>query len=469
MNKQYLKTILLGILIVGCIVQTMTLWLGSVPSHNFLAQRTPIYTGVEPIQVWLLTPTGTGSSSNKSALAYAVSKTEQETATEHQRLITELQELLGAITKESPIKVSQGIDWQQLFLTPGMMYTYSMPLGIEAMRGQKKDTEMVMKLQGIDQIFVQSTIKRASTRDVYFLNTTDNVMMSVQVDAGFEDFDTIYDYVLTERRKTGAVTYQPSAVSNVSRYIKGNAFMPIASQSMPIEYPVLALMNPIPEDTQEAVKALEPYVNQFFMNPLLKETEVGEDGIITFKEERKAVVVYNPKGTLEYINLDPKMSAPDSFQKGHERVNQFVNHSAAIHEVLRDKFYLSHVKKQGDVYHYSFNLSFEGYDLQMTQEIQQQLGLESPLQIRVEGNEITTVKMSLLVMIPKKWYGTISQGRLKTEYVDPINKGLQEIQKAGYSDIVFNNSTAMYVMDKLEGDLELKRGILFGDRWYYPR
>ena len=467
MNKQYWKTAVLGILIVGCIIQTTALWLGGMPSHNFLTSYTPIYKGVAPQKIWLLAPTVTGSSS-KSALAYAVSQTTQATMVEHERLIVELQKVLQMMTEDKKVTIREGIDWQTLFALPGIMYTYTEPMTLRDIIGDTKNSDTLKTVQNIDQIVIQSRSKFAKDVSVQLISTTENQMITLELGSGFQAFEALYDYVLQDKKETNAVAYQPSAVSNVSKYIAGNSFMPIASKSLPIQYPILETVHPIPEDEEQAIRALEVYTNEFFMNPLLKEKAVGKDGSITFKEEKKAIVVYNPIGTLEYVNLAPKIKTRTTLLGSYTKAVAFIDNTETLHDAVKGKVYLKEMRREGEAYVCLFDFNIEGYDIEMSESVKEALGLESAIQVRIEGDEITTVKMSLLVPIIKSIGGRVQEAQLYSEYVNPINKGLEEIKKAGYESIVFDESKAMYVMDNLKGDMLLTRGILFEGRWYYP-
>lgn len=464
-RNQTLKSIALGMLILLTVIQTTTLWLGGYPGQSFFKKEISEEAGINPQSVWIIKPSASNAALNAS-FAYRLDGTIESTRREYERLIAKLQtslKLQSINTKE--IETIEGIPWSKLLGFPTICYEYAVPLSLKEISGSNgPDTS----IGGIDAVYIQSDTRFEKSLNLYFVSTLNNQTYQMAIKGDFKEMNKIYSYFTREELLEGVTKYQPSATSNVKNYIHNNSFMPIASGDVPIVYDLLNVYNPIDLSTSYGMKELEKRVNDFFVNPLLKDTVYEADGSITFSEQKKSIVMYNPIGIIEYINLAPKSSATASTRmSGYQVAMAFIQETDAIAEHMKDNLYLSRLETKGQEMTYYFDMAYNGYRIAFNKHIKEQLGVESLIKITVKQDQVTGVTLCTLQFEPKIIAGDIQTALLKTAYVDPINEALTVIQQEG-EEVAFSDVDTVYLVNTLDGKVYLERGVQLGNRWYYP-
>lgn len=463
-KKEYFKTTVLGILIVMCVIQTAMLWLGDVSSHNFLNKNTLAMSVIRPSNIWVLNP-GASNMGGASVLAYHIDGTMETTRREYDRLIMELEELLMSSQESIEVQEIDSIPWSRLFEYPGIMYEYPVAVSPYELTGGKREQAQI---KNCDKVLLQSGSKFEKSIIIYFINTVEDKMYAAEFKGNFNEFSKLHQFFSSKEMTANVTQFQPSSTSNVKDFINGNVFMPIASDSAPIEYDILQMYNPIATEIKEAVMELESYVNGLFINPLIKDVEAKQDGSIVFSEAKKSIVIYRPEGVIEYLNLETKTNGKTTLLSGYNEAIRFMQQSGVIPDSLRSHMYLSNVTQNGDEFTYYFDMTYGGYQVHLTPKVKKQLGIESLVKIVVKGNQITSATVCILEIEPQIESGRIKQDELDSDYVDPINSALESITAGGYSSIVFDDAQAMYLVTGIANNVYMTRGVKFNDKWYYP-
>lgn len=461
-----MKTIFLGILIIICIIQTAMLWLGDFPSQNFFKPKIEEKKGIDPFAIWVIRPSASNTG-KPSSLAYKMDYTIENSRREYESLVLKLQILLHSsrINAEA-VKVESGIQWDKLLTMPAIVYDYEVPLTIGQISGSGEDYP---EIGLIDMVFVHSDTKFEKNISISFVSKMEEKVYTLQIPEGFKEFTKVYQFYAQEEVVQGITTYQPSALSNVKEYIKGNVFMPIASMKNPIFYEVINVYNPISLVAENGMKELEKYVNGFFINPLLKDTTYNSDGTVIFKEPTKNVVMYSPKGVIEYINLAPKSNnITTTLVSGYNVAMDFIEETEALTEVTKEGLYLANIEEKQQEITYYFDMLYDGYKVVLGQKVREYLEIDSLVKITVRNNQVISCSICTLQFEPEMVGGQVREWMLKSEYVDPINEALEVLLKQGKEPIQFDEMETVYHVNDVKENVYLTRGILLDRTWYYP-
>ena len=466
-RKEIIKSILLGILIITCIIQTTILWLGGIPGQNFFRQVEGGLKGIKPFAVWILKPSASNAGGT-SSFAYQLDRTVDHTKRHYERLILELQVVLKSqTTNYKKLQQKQEVDWDKLFSMPSICYEYTLPLTIGEISGGS--ITGVSGIEKVDMVLMNSTTKFEKNVIIYFINTSEEIMYQLEVIGDFSEFQKIYAYFTREEMLKSITKYQPSAISNVKEYIRGNAFMPIGSTNMPIEYDLLKVSNAINLNSSYGMKELEKYVNDFFVNPVVKKIDYEEDGSVVFTEQSRNIVIYNPKGLIEYINLSPRPSStPMTRLEGYNVAVDFINETDAIPSNMKENLYLSRIDQKDYEMTYFFDMAYEGYKVALSKSVKEALEIESLVEITIKNNQIINCSIGTLEFEPKRVGDETRKAKLKSAYVDPINDALETLLKDGDRDIVFEDTETVYLVSDLNETVYMTRGISLEGKWYYP-
>ncbi|MGL5676499.1 MAG: hypothetical protein ACRDDX_08795 [Cellulosilyticaceae bacterium] len=465
-KSELLKSIVLAMLILLTIIQTTMLWLGGIPGQSFF--KTPVVeqTGIEPYGVWIIRPSASNVSSNAS-FAYRVDNTIESTRREYERLVAKLQSALRSDQIDyKKVKPLDGIPWEALFAMPTICYEYQVPMTIQEISGGSSDTA---KIEGIDMIFMGSKSKFEKDLIIYMVSTKDEKTYRVDVTGDFQEINKIYTVFTREEMLKGVTKYQPSVISNVKKYVEDNTFMPIASTNAPIDYDVLTVYNPIDMTRPSGVKELEKYVNDFFINPLIKNVDYDEDGSVIFTEQKRSLAIYNPAGVIEYLNLAPKPTKSETTRLGGYHIAKtFIQDTDILSPTMKRAVYLSKMAVKGDEINYFFDVSYKGYAVHLSREIKAQMDMESFVEITVKNNEIVSAAICTLRIEPKIVGGEVRKAHLTSQYLDPINAALEILMEEGNKVVAFEDVQSVYLIPHTSGTVYMTQGVQLNEQWYYP-
>lgn len=454
MRQNIIRITMLLVLVVLCMWQIVILWLGDMSGHNFLektdaAQHIIV---VQPKSMWI----------NVGKLAYKIDETKRE----YSALVNELGLLIKEGAKGAALQENIDLEYEDVLSMSGILYEYDLSIGVKNLVGSILDG--MEKDIVIDQVFVDMGLYNDHKTNLYLIASDtgriDRVTIYNRLEAHQKMITKFNSPVVTQN----LIGYQPTITSNKKQYIKRSSFYPLNTKDAPIEYEVLKVSNPIEQGTTEGrLEALEGYVNSFFANPLLKKVNQGEDGTIVFSENMKAVVKYDPMGTLEFsmtsVNQQPKLTGAQRLKM----VMGFIENCSGIPEFLKEGIYLSEITQQGEEYVYQFNYKHKGFGVQLTDKVKQQLGLSHILQISIRNNQVVGGKWSILDIDTH-----IDSGVVK----DQVVRGFDEIVDTMYERYITEGHQqkpldvvqCRYIMDTLEGNVKLNWVVLFEGNWYYP-
>ncbi|MEG0085692.1 MAG: hypothetical protein RR090_03005 [Niameybacter sp.] len=457
-GKEHIKLILLSCLIVATVIQTALLWLGSMSSHNFLKQNI----GSEPIipmNIWVV-QAGNNDTGLSNSLAFYLGDTTGNDKKDYKRLTSELGKVVYSYEEEKALEKQEGIPWNKLFSMPSIVFEYEIPLEFEHITGLSKTAGMTQKL---DYVFMYSNNKFQKEASLCLINSKEDYFYELTVQGNFQDIEKVYAAVTEADLSKHITAYQPSAtIENVQ--IKGNVFLPTSSQEALVTYPVLEMKNGIATDTGEGQHLLETKVNDFFVSPLIKEKDVYEDGTVVYKEQKKTLVTYNPEGVIEYLNLDPKQAQNvTNLRQGYNKVLSFVQQAESIAKHTADNLYLANIVQEGQKITYYFDLSFNGYRIQLSDALKKKLGITSYLEVVVKGNDFISMKICTLEVYPK-W----QTESFKSHYLEPMDDMYSLLLEQGIEDLEIDRLELVYLVSDETLPIKLAWGVIYKQRWYYP-
>lgn len=440
MRKVIVKISVLLILIILCIGQTMVLWLGNLPSHNFFAQEDTYNTlALEPKAIWI------NLGNNK--LTYSIDNFGSEY---NENLITELCSTLG----EKKIKVENAshISYYDLLRVQGFFYEYSIKFNLSDLKGAA-----VTKDPSFDEIFLDVSDYGTDKTTIYLINDN-KVDYKVTVHASLETHKKVLErYASIDGSFT--VEYQASGLTGSYDNISKNVFYPISSQEAPIVYSRISLSPVVDLSSDKYEKQLEHYVNSFFINPLLKESQRTTAGSVIFTEGVKTTVRYSDKGVLEFKKTST--SAGNSLKNWEklDLVGDFIESCGGISENIKRGIYLKRISE--DKEHqtvYSFGYKYNGYEVLLSDALKERLDIDEILELTVKNNEV----------VQGKWL----MFNISTENgeVGKITDSIDTVLDNAYDRFDIANIDYLqcaYVVEGINKVSDVHWSVVYEDEWWY--
>lgn len=457
-RRERMKLILLGALIIIAVIQTGMLWLGGMSGHNFLKQ-TIKYEPIMPTNIWFV-ETSNSNTGVPGALAYRLDDTTGNEKREYERLIGELSKLMDRQNEEGNMQKTDGVDWVKLLSMPSVIYEYEFPIDLASITGESQNKWIKEK---IDHVIIYSKNKFEKEATLFLVNSEEDFMYELSVVGTFDDIEKIYKVLTADDLKRHIMAYQPSATIDKVR-LAGNSFLPTSSKETLLNYEVLTSYNPIDLSREEGYEKLESMINGLFISPLVKErVHQGENVIYT--EDMKTLVVYRPEGVIEYLNLAPRqLQTGTSMLKGYNVALEFIERVQVMPKSIADNLYLADVKQKGLDFTYSFNMMYEGYRLQLSEEMQASLGMDALVQVVVRGKDVIEAHFSTLEVVPKE----VELKALSTHYLEPIDKMYTLFEKQGIEDFMIDHLELVYLLEGIGEDIDMTWGAVYDHKWYYP-
>lgn len=461
MDKEQGKSLILITLIVLCIWQTGKLWLGNnmsglnffeKPNKNILKQ-------IEPDSIWL----------NPGAPATMIYRLGEDNR-EYQSVSNEIEKNIRAYMQKAKIVSVQSLDWEIILTKQGILYEYPIPLTYSEIVGDETIIPPKTLPQGeeIDYIFLQLSEENKGTMRWYLITSGEDKVYLLDVQGEFSNLRAFND-LLKEEALEVKVKYQPTfKMSGVSTK---NIFLPLSSKELPIPYEVLEYNNPLDDFTkQEEFSRFNPYVNQFFFNPLLKKEEKTEDGVYIFSELMKAVVKYYPNGVFEYSNIGvgiPKYKS--SRLKSYNIARDFLNNNESIPKEIKRRLYLSDIEQVETGYIFYFDMKLDGMPVYFSQNVREQLGINHMVEITVYGSNVSNFKWSAWVLEPK-FQGNIPLiDNFTMKYTEGLNKVLEYVDAQGdATTLAIDDMRLVYMISSERQDVHAKWIVLHNNSWYSP-
>ena len=420
MKKHMIRLMILSVLIIVCIGQTITLWLGDMSGHHFFAEKSTSYetSTLYPKEIW----------SNINGSIYKIEGANDEADMRYKLL----SELVGQLRKahfsiESTTKVSYA---NLLASTPGLIYEYGTALTLEEIIGQSIKTKgnktPSIKIQ---DLYVDMSSSERSRLEVYLIDEIGNVRQKITLNKGLEHHEEAMNYYKNIEQIGEIKTYQASLLSPNDREIfKRNIFYPLNNQGVPLSYRKIRLKPLIQKEHREQ---LENYVNDLFKNPAYKiETPVANG--VTFSDNLNVSVFYDEVGTLEFKKALVSEEEKSSKLENINLVSHFIKNSKAIPEFLKKGLYLKEVRTSGGggETSYLFGYQYHNYEVVLSEPIKEKLGLETFLELAVKNGQITRGKWMMLEPVPQKGFGkdqTPQLGTFKKESNEAISDLLEKL------------------------------------------
>ena len=447
MKKHINQIMILGVLIIVCIWQTITLWLGDMSGHNFFGRDAISYeiSYLYPKEIW----------SNISGSIYKIEGNNDEAEMRYKLLY----ELFGELRKENiTIDLSPKVSYAELLSsTPGIIYEYGTALTIDEMMGQslKVSSSKYSNIK-ISDVYVDMSDSDRYKVYVYFIDSNSNVSQKITINRLLDHHHEAIEYYKNLEEAGGIKTYQASILSpNDSEMFKENIFYPLNNQGLPINYKKL-MLQPLIEDVHS--EKLENYVNDLFKNPAYK-TETPVQNGITFSDNLNVSVLYNHVGTLEFkktlINDTEKSSALEKIIK----INTFIKESKAIPEFLKKGLYLSEIRTDelaGETY-YLFGYQYHNFDMVLSDKAKEELGVNAFLELTIKNSQITRGKWVMLEPVLKdNPHGgqNASVKAFQKESNEAISNILEQVEMKEESTFELEGLECAYIIETIQESIK---------------
>ena len=459
MGKREVKSITLIILITLSVWQTSKLWLGNMSSLSFFASsQKSVLKKIGPESIWLV-PGAPGT------FVYRLGEENRE----YYSVRDEIEKNIGEHLKAGKIKEVTELNWEEMFQKKGILYQYPIPITYGEMIGVSTEPTPKDKteINNIDYVFVQLMDDYSGMARWQLVSTENNKTISIEIQGQFENMRAFND-LLSEDAVSYKVKYQPTF--NMVGVSNKNLFLPISSKEIPIPYEVLEWYNPL--DNNEEVSRFNPYVNHYFLNPLLKKEEVTNGGIYIFSELMRAVVKYYPSGVFEYSNIAVKGSKTKIPRlEAYKVARRFLDENESLTKDIRNTLFLSNVEETNTGYIFSFDIRIGGIPVCFSEKERERTGMDNMAQVTVEGREISKFKWNASELKPiTTGVGDKSKmGSFSMKYTDAINKVLEHVaSKQELSNLVIDDMKWVYVVNGKEQNVNVRWIVLHDDEWYSP-
>ena len=456
MVKRQIKNVILIGLITLSIWQTGKLWLGDLSGLSFFApSKKNMLEQIEPESIWIV-PGAPGT------LIYRLGEENRE----YQSVRDEIEKNIRTYLQVSKIEKESELDWKEIFTRKGILYEYPMPVTYGEMIGVTvaKDKSLI---QEIDYIFIPLSDDYGSLTKWQLISSEEKKSIAINVQGQFENMKAFRD-LLSDEVLTYKVKYQPTfgmvGISNE------NLFLPISSKDTPISYDVLEWHNPL--EQEEDLNKFNPYINHYFLNPLLKKEEITDEGVYIFSELMKAVVKYDPSGIFEYSNIGAtknrrKIPRLEAYNIGRA----FLQKNESMTKEIKNTLFLSKIEETMTGYIFHYDMRVKGVPLYFSAKERKRLGMDHMAQITVVGSEVSNFKWNASEVRPKtRTYASDPKTNyFNMKYTEAINKVLEyAASKKELSNLVIDDMRWVYMISGAHEDVQVRWIVLYDGEWYSP-
>ena len=109
-------------------------------------------------------------------------------------------------------------------------------------------------------------------------------------------------------------------------------------------------------------------------------------------------------------------------------------------------------------------MMYEGYRLQLSEEMQARLGMNALVQVVVRGKDVIEANFSTLEVVPKE----VELKALNTHDLEPIDKLYTLFDKQGIEDFMIDHLELVYLLEGIGEDIDMTWGAVYDHKWYYP-
>ena len=359
------------------------------------------------------------------------------------------------------------LDWEDILSKKGILYQYPMPITYGEMIGSNQESppKSLSITDKIDYIFMQLSEEESGGNKWYLISTEENKSCFIEVKGKFDNMKA-FNNLLTEESLSYKVKYQPTF--NMSSVGGKNLFLPIASEAAQLPYTILEWQNPLEE--AEDFNKFNPYVNHYFLNPLLKKEEITSDGTYIFSELMRAVVKYYPSGVFEYTNIgvaDAKQKV--SRLEAYNAAKTFLYNNDSLSKEIKRELFLADIEETSSGYVVSFNMRIGGIPVYISKNIREISGMDYMAQVTVKGTEISHFKWNAWQLEPKKDGEAVRIGEFSQKYNTALNTVLEYVaSKEDIQTLAIEDMKWVYMLREKEQDVHVRWVVRHGGEWYSP-
>lgn len=287
------------------------------------------------------------------------------------------------------VKTTQ-VDWNELLSLKSVICSYSvdmpMDLYIKAM-GAKSSQSFSSKQKVFDTLVIIPARSAGEYLKVYFINTNDNTsaLFSYKKNNANDNLSMAIENIQKASSNVSYLSTNQSKFSNFS----SNVFLPKATNGN-ISYKSAELYNPYEVYGESSLQSMEIYVDAFFENPIAKWNNIDDNNVYTYSDEN-IVVRYYPYDLFEYSNYSVKNDNTDNtLPAAYNTAIELIQKDRTIKE--DDNIYLSEVTNVNNVWKFGFDYHFQGFVVELSDELKSKLGINHILEVTVEKGTAVSYK-----------------------------------------------------------------------------
>lgn len=445
------------VLIILSIWQTNKLWLGNVSSLSFFAHSEKNgLEAIEPKSIWI-------NPGSPVTSIYRLGEENREYQSVRDEVTKNIKTYLGGGSAQELVT----LDWKDILTKKGILYEYPIPVTYGEMIGSshKQPPKSFGMVDEIDYIFMQLSDKERGMGKWYLISSKTNQSCLVEVQGQFKNMKTFND-LLNEESLSYKVKYQPTfPMSGIS---SRNIFLPIASKDAPLAYDVLKWHNPL--DNGDDENKFNPYINHYFLNPLLKKQEITNDGVYIFSELMRTVVKYHPNGVFEYSNIGGTSSTQKiSRLEAYNVAKKFLQQNESLSKETRKRMFLAEVDEAGISYTFYFDMRIGGISVHRSKEEREALGMDHMAEITVRGSEISRFRWNISELQPKMKGHSPMTNQFTEKYIDGLNKVLEYVNSQDQvSTLAIEDMKWVYMPNANDDEVHVRWIVCHEGEWYSP-
>lgn len=411
---------------------------------------------IEPASIWI-------NPGSPVSFIYRLGEENREYQSVRDEVIKNIQTSLDGGTAQEVVT----LDWKEILTKKGILYEYPISVTYGEMIGNshKQPPKSFTMVDEIDYIFMQLSDKERGIGKWYLISSKTNQSCLVEVQGQFKNMKTFND-LLNEESLSYKVKYQPTF--HMSGISTQNIFLPIVSKDAPLPYDVLKWHNPL-NDVEDENK-FNPYINHYFLNPLLKKEEITNDGVHIFSELMRTVVKYNPSGVFEYSNIGGTNSKQKvSRLEAYNIAKRFLKQNESLSKETRKKLFLAEVEETGIDYTFYFDMRIGGIPVHFSKQEREKLGMDHMAEITVRGSEVSKFRWNISELQLKMAGHSPKSSQFTEKYIDGLNKVLEYVSsQEEVSTLAIEDMKWVYMLNENDEEVHVRWIVCHEGEWYSP-
>lgn len=425
MNLGRIKNGLISVLCILAIYQTIGLWFESISGRNFFytffAMQNKTNTLIEydftnPRNIVI-------SFGNENFNKFFIDK-------DGRRLNEKIDDCIEYMAQNGEYIQTKYIEWDEILKYKSVICYYGINVSMSSYMksmGSKAYQNFSSKQKSFDALALVPARTTGEHLKAYFINTSDG-SCSVFSYKKNKVNDNLYAAIEEIQKQSNNISYISTYQSGFPMF-ETNVFLPqISTKDI--------LYRPIKISIPNTIQQIEnKYVDNFFENPILKWNSQDSDGVFMFSDEN-IVIRYYPSGLFEYSNY--RLGNYNSNNDFESALNAAIELIKIDKNLLYDNIYMSKSNNSGNKWTFGFDYYFDDFPIILSDELKQQLGIQSIIEIVVENGIATSYKRYLFEIEPLDNIKSVNQD---------FSSVLDKVMAKNTDKQKINNMYLSYILD----------------------